>query len=130
MYLIIILIAGICLGLQLALARVPRIRWVPLISTTLLILIGVVGLQLLDRLSLLSAGVFFLGVIAASTLYAGQIWFRIETEPNIPYWEWVARDFTHPRYSRTLYCEQQQRLLDERKAATGNTRTVRTHQII
>ncbi|MBG6192259.1 hypothetical protein IWX64_003229 [Arthrobacter sp. CAN_A212] len=109
MMLIGIAIVGACLGVVLASARVPKVKWAPVISC--LILSGAAAAVLVFRGQvLLVEGLMLpLGLIIAEALYAGALWMQLRLEPGVTYWDWVVRSVTRSGYLRRMYGAQQTR---------------------
>jgi hypothetical protein len=104
-YLIAIALVGVCLGVLTASTRVPRIRVVPFIGSLVIVVAAVIVSLQFEATSLLGGIVFAASVLISSSVYAGVLWKREDLEPGLTVWDWMLRDFTHPRYVRELYLE-------------------------
>jgi hypothetical protein len=108
MGLVIVGIVGACLGVSLAQSRVPRVRWVPLVATILLILVAAALIIQMPAVSSLPGGIVLAtSVVLGSVLYAASLWSQEGIDSTASYWTWVWRDTAHPRYLRSAYADAQ-----------------------
>ncbi|WAP52436.1 hypothetical protein OL239_03985 [Arthrobacter sp. ATA002] len=101
--LIVIVLIGLSLGVVGGLARVPTVKWLPFLSSVVLVGMGYTAFLVVWELSLVDALLFVLAVSAGNVLYGARLWQQLALEPGLSYWTWVQRDFLHTAYLRRLY---------------------------
>ena len=118
----VIVLIGLSLGVASSLARIPEVKWIPLLAATVLACCSYVGLWVLWDISLIGALLFLASVFVGSALYGGRLWQKLGLEPGLSYWEWVKRDFIHTRYLRRLYRDSGDRDSGARNAGAAGSR--------
>lgn len=101
--LIIIAMAGLCLGVILATVRIPTIQWIPSLSLLLLGIGVVLGVSRIWEINLLAGLILIITAQAGSFLYSGKLWQQQGLEPGLTYMDWAKRGFLHEGYLRRLY---------------------------
>jgi len=99
-------LTGICLGIVVASATVPRARPLPLLSALTLTLIAATALVLIDPSNMVAAVLFVIAGGTASALYAAILWKR--SLPGLPHrLGWFFRvQITRPGFLRGIYEQQ------------------------
>lgn len=102
---LLIWLGGACVGVMSASSRIPRIRWLSVLSSTVLgfgvawAVLATTDTGLAGALSLVAAS------ILGSALYAGACWKRARPSSGLSYWSLVAYDVAHPRSLRQLLAD-------------------------
>lgn len=103
MQLIVIVLVGLSLGTVAGLARVPVLKWVPYLSSVVLLGGSYAALQVIWQPSVPEVLVFLLAVTAGNVLYGARLWRQLWPELGLSYWAWVQRDSLHTGSLRRLY---------------------------
>lgn len=101
--LIIIAIAGLCLGVLLATVRIPTVQWIPSLSLLLLGIGVVLGIGRIWEINLLAGLILIIAAQIGSFFYSGKLWQQQGLEPGLTYMDWAKRGFLHEGYLRRLY---------------------------
>lgn len=101
--LIIIAVAGLCLGVLLATVRIPTVHWIPFLSLLLLGIGVVLGISQIWEINLLAGIILIITAQIGSFFYSGKLWQQQGLEPGLTYMDWAKRGFLHEGYLRRLY---------------------------
>ncbi len=99
----VFVLVGLCIGVVMASARVPKTRWLPFIASIVLLTVCLLGFSTLRPVSIGEALLVLVSILLGSSLYAGAFWSRQRLEPNVSYIGWVWRDLSRPGYVRRQY---------------------------
>jgi len=101
-----LLIAGSCVGVLTASARVPHVRVLPSVICFALAIGTVVALMGAGRSDAVTILAFLGGMFVSSSLYSGLIWVRIFPEGQRTLLQFAVLDFVNPPVLRREYASR------------------------
>lgn len=110
MELLLSVVAGACLGALLAWARVPRLRWLPLVCVLLLMGVSVIAIALYASWPFLDGLAFAVTALATSWGTSAAIWTRRGLGEVFSPWQLTWMSATRPGFLRGV--DQQHHLSD------------------
>lgn len=103
MLIVAVIVAGICIGVLSACARVPKVRVLPVISADVLAALVAVGLFMVDSANLLAALAFVALTVVSSAAYSALLWSRQFAESAPGFGTLFRQELFRPGRVRGIY---------------------------
>ena len=98
-----IAIAGLCFGVIITRARIPRFDPFPLICALVLVTIGVVSTTPWDGGTLSNGLIFVFAAVGAASLYGAQLWRKTPLNGAFSFWQLAWMSAFRPGYIRAAH---------------------------